>query len=274
MYNLFSGKNNAAESQKEREEQSRESKGEECVDNMLTQLLKLSGILSMNKSPGYLESILCTLLIGEVQPRPKKRKRNNNNVATTINCNSQLALFPIATKGNGIKFVIRVDFQPQDMLQDLTEPLIITIFKPQKTERSKKKSNSDPFELWQDSLRGEMSWDANEKCLTFTTGELLATTTNNTIYELCIQVKSSTESHSITFPVGIPSRSDQVDEFVDDLIEYHQNKMKELGYSKAEIWEWFAPIIRNSWVSFLGMKDEQLNMQAVKQGFDRHEGGD
>ena len=156
--------------------------------------------------------------------------------------------------------------------QEVEAPSVF-INQPTKIQKSKKKINSNPFDLWQDVIEGKMTLDPKEQCFTYTTKELHGTTTNNTIFVIFIQVAFGSEVHSISIPIGIPSRAYQIGDFVVELMEYHQTKMRELKLPREDVWEWFKKVIRNSWISFLGMKESDLNLIAVKQGFERHNGG-
>ena len=203
------------------------------------------------------------------EAKRKKRQLSECN----IDCIKQLAVLPITSKGEGVEFAIKILFQPYLIPGETIKcmPKVI-VHKPAKAERPKKKSNTDPFELWM-GFEGAMEWNEKKECFCFLSKLIRAKTTNSTIYELLIEVIFNDEKHRYSFPLAIPSRADQVENFIVKMIKYHQTKLQEQGVVREEAWRCFEPLLRNTCISYLGMSDIHLDRFALRQGFERYNGG-
>lgn len=71
----------------------------------------------------------------------------------------------------------------------------------------------------------------------------------------------------------VPSRLDQVDDLISELIACNQAKLKERNKSGEEIFSWFVQRIQYIWEFVLDLDFEYLSRHILHQGFSRYENG-
>ena len=197
--------------------------------------------------------------------RGKKSRRST--FADVYHSDQQLFLFPIITQKNGTKIQLKVLFQGAQPPSTCS----VSVCKPVKSpdEKGKKKSNSDPFEFWPEETLEKMQWDTTFNCFTFSL-ETEVTTTNNQVYILKVIVKVDNRTPQvIQIPVAIPSRQDQIPEFIEEMLTLHKRAMYAARCSVNQMLSWFKPVIFNAWNAFLNKSVVHLNRFQLEQGFER-----
>lgn len=199
----------------------------------------------------------------------KAKRIRRNTISDPYHSDKQLFLFPVTSQKVGANLQLTVLFKGEK-----TSKCTVIFYAPIKPdgEKSKKKSTLDPFSEWPDENPETMEWDKNHECFTATLRTKVLTTNNQIfILRVLVQVEGSAPQ-IIEIPMGIPSRADQVETFVKDLLIYHKRAMNAAKCTKEQIRSWFKPVLRNSWNLYLKNSPVHLDPFQLDQGFERRRG--